>query len=70
MSESDKVAQLLILMSPDYEGVITALETLSSEHLTLTFVKNRLLDHEVKLLTANKDTSLKYYNFFMIFDLL
>ena len=35
-------------MPAEYEVVVTALETLSLEKLTLAFVENRLLDEESK----------------------
>jgi len=35
-------------MPSEYENVVTALETLSSENLTLSFVKNHLHDEKLK----------------------
>ena len=47
LEETDVVCHLMT-MPAEYEVVATALETLSSEKLTIAFVKNRLLDEESK----------------------
>ncbi|KAF2887708.1 hypothetical protein ILUMI_18465 [Ignelater luminosus] len=48
LKETDIVCHLLLTMPNEYEVVITALETLSKEDLTLNFVQNRLLEEELK----------------------
>lgn len=50
MDESEKICHLLLGMPPEYEGVITALETMSCDkELTIEFIKSRLLDAEIKV---------------------
>lgn len=48
LEETDIVCHLLLTMPNEYDNVVTALETLSAERLTLSFVKNCLLEEESK----------------------
>lgn len=57
VSEEDQVCQLISAMPPAYEGVITSIETLSTEKtLTLEFTKARLLDAEIKVNQTKSET--------------
>ncbi|KAF2902636.1 hypothetical protein ILUMI_03551 [Ignelater luminosus] len=48
LEETDIMCHLLLTMPNEYEVVVTALETLSKEDLTLNVVKDRLLEEELK----------------------
>ncbi|KYN02144.1 Copia protein [Cyphomyrmex costatus] len=57
--ETDIVCHLLLTMPEEYNMVVTALETLSSEQLTLGFVKTRLFNEKAKrgANVSTKDTN-------------
>ena len=59
MTENDKIDSLLNSLSDKYDAVIVALETLSETNNNLSYVKNRLLDYEVKMKNKSCDTSMK-----------
>lgn len=46
LEEIDIICHLLLSMPPDYNVVCTTIETMTTENLSLNFVKNRLLDEE------------------------
>lgn len=48
LENEDIVCHLLLTMPETYNNVVTALETLSPDTLTIEFVKGRLLDEEAK----------------------
>lgn len=48
LEQIDIVCQLLLSLPKEYDGIVTALETLEVERLTMEFVKAKLLDQEIK----------------------
>lgn len=54
LEETDQVCHLLLTMPAEFNHVVTAIETLSAENLTIGFVKNRLMDEEARRLDLGK----------------
>lgn len=48
MEDEDVICQLLLSLPKTFDQVVTALETMKAEDLTMEFVKGRLLDCELK----------------------
>lgn len=57
MNEMNKIARLLLTLLSSYDPLITAIQTISDDTLTLQFLKHRLLDYEIKLRSEETDTS-------------
>lgn len=53
MEELDIVAHLLLTLPETYDNLVTALESMSQENLTLKFVKTRLMNGNFLLTYAN-----------------
>lgn len=54
IEEPERIIYLLLTLPNSYSGIITALETLSDNELSLPFVKTRLLDQETKLASRSR----------------
>ena len=55
VEENDSVCMLLLSMPKEFDSVVTAIETLTADKLTISFVKNRLMDEETKRAGCNKN---------------
>lgn len=56
MDDLDVICHLLLTLGPNYATVVTALETMPEQNLTMEFVKCRLLDEETKQKGADIDS--------------
>lgn len=59
LNDIDKASHLLLTLSAVCDGIITAIERLLKDYLTVAFVNTRILDQEVQLKAENTDTSAK-----------
>lgn len=59
LTETSKIARLLLSLPSSYDPIVTAIHTQSDENLKLAFVKIKLLDYEVKLKSERSETSHK-----------
>uniref|UniRef100_A0A6V7JQH5 Retrovirus-related Pol polyprotein from transposon TNT 1-94-like beta-barrel domain-containing protein n=1 Tax=Bracon brevicornis TaxID=1563983 RepID=A0A6V7JQH5_9HYME len=57
LNEMSKVARLLLTLPNSYDAVVTAIQTMNDENLSLAFVKTRLLDYEIKLKSEASETT-------------
>lgn len=62
LKETSKIARLLLTLPTTYDPVVTAIQTMADNKMTLPFVKTRLLDYEIKLRNERNDTSGKVLN--------
>lgn len=58
IDDLDVVCHLLLTLGPAFATVVTALETMPEENLTIEFVKCRLLDEEIKQKSGGVEASL------------
>lgn len=63
VNEMTKVWYLLNTLPHSYDGVVTAIKTMSDDRLTLAFVKKLLLEHDQKLKKDITETSTKALQF-------
>lgn len=57
LKETSKIARLLLTLPTTYDPVVTAIQTIADDKLTLAFVKTRLLDYEINLRNEINNTS-------------
>lgn len=58
LEDIDIVCHLLLTLGSEYATVVTALETMPEENLSLDFVRCRLLDEEIKRKSAGIDSAM------------
>lgn len=51
--DDDMICHLLLTLPPKYDGVITAIETLTDERVSIHLIKNPLLEYETNLQVLN-----------------
>lgn len=63
MEELDIVVHLLLTLLRSYDNLVTALETIDQEKLTLEFVKTRLMDEHNKRSNGSNSSRIQCYEY-------
>lgn len=48
LEEADVVCHLLLTLPKSFDAIVTAIDTMADDNITLNFVKSKLLDHDLK----------------------